>query len=75
MKNDRDFKGERKDERRTSMDNPEHLKTEKEHINDMHEEQMNVDSIPLEDLKQEQREEKNPRETKDSSSSDEKYPD
>lgn len=65
---------DRKENRGVPMDNPEQFKTDKESINEMHEEQMNVDSIPLEDLKQEQEEEKNPRQTKKNSSSEEKFP-
>jgi|GEM_PF-2566038 len=58
-----------------AMDNPEGIKTDKKTLNEMHEEEMNVDAIPLEDLKQDMQDEKKPRDTKDSSSSDEKYPD
>ncbi|MTD30954.1 hypothetical protein [Planomicrobium sp. YIM 101495] len=65
---------DRKENRGAPLDNPEQFKTDKESINEMHEEQMNVDSIPLEDLKQEQEEEKNPRQTKKNSSSEEKFP-
>lgn len=65
---------DRKDSKGAPMDNPEQSKTDKESLFDMHEEEMNVDAIPLEDLKQEQREEKNPRETKSNSSSEEKNP-
>ncbi|MBT2583516.1 hypothetical protein [Planococcus sp. ISL-109] len=54
------------------MDNPEQVKTDKKTLHEMHEEEMNVDAIPLEDLKQDMEDEANPRETKDSSSSDEK---
>lgn len=57
-----------------SMDNPEQSKTDKKSLSEMHEEEMNVDTIPIEDLKQEQQEEKNPRATKDNSSSEEKFP-
>lgn len=57
-----------------SMDNPENLKTEKESIYDMHEDMQNVDPIPLEDLKMEEREEKAHHDTKNQSSSEEKYP-
>lgn len=57
------------------MDNPENLKTDKESIYDMHEDMQNVDPIPLEDLKMEEREEKNHHATKSNSSSEEKYPD
>ncbi|WP_375164532.1 hypothetical protein [Domibacillus sp.] len=57
------------------MDNPEQIDTENESLYDKFEEEQNVDAIPLEDLKMEQREEKDKHKTKDSSSSQEKYPD
>lgn len=57
------------------MDNPEQIETENESLYDKFEEEQNVDAIPLEDLKMEQREEKDKHKTKDSSSSEEKYPD
>ncbi|WP_046176046.1 hypothetical protein [Domibacillus indicus] len=60
---------------RGKMDNPENLNTDKESIYDKFEEEQNVDTVPLEDLKMEQREEKNKHDTKNSSSSEEKYPD
>lgn len=66
---------DRKDPKGAPMDNPEQSKTDKESLSEMHEEEMNVDTIPLEDLKQEQQEEKNPRDTKSNSSSEEKYSD
>lgn len=56
------------------MDNPENLKTDKESIYDMHEDMKHVDPIPLEDLKMEEREEKNHHDTKSESSSEEKSP-
>ena len=46
------------------MDNPENLRTDKESIYDMHEDMQTVDSIPLEDLKMEEREEKHHTDTK-----------
>ena len=55
------------------MDNPENLPTDKQSIYDMHEDMQTVDSIPLEDVRLEEREENKHRETKDSSSSEEKY--
>ena len=58
-----------------AMDNPEQFKTDKKTMHEMFKEEQTVDSIPLEDLKQEQQEEKNPRDTKNNSSSDEKFPD
>lgn len=65
---------ERKPNDNASMDNPEQYKTDKKTLTEMHEEEMNVDPIPMEDLKQEKREEKDKRGTKDSSSSEEKFP-
>jgi hypothetical protein len=55
------------------MDNPEQYKTDKESLFDKFESERNVDPIPMEDLKQEKREEKDKYGTKDSSSSEEKY--
>lgn len=57
-----------------SMDNPEQFKTDKKSLSEMHEEEMTVDSIPMEDLKQEKKEEGNKRATKSNSSSEEKFP-
>ena len=65
---------DRKDASGPFMDNPEHLKTEKESIYDMHEDMQNVDPIPLEDLKMEEREEKAHHDTKNQSSSEDKAP-
>lgn len=65
---------DRKDAEGPRMDNPENLRTDKESIYDMHEDMQTVDSIPLEDLKMEEREEKVRRDTKNNSSSAEKYP-
>lgn len=56
-----------------NMDNPEQYRTNKESLHDKFESEQTVDPIPMEDLKQEKREEKNGHHTKDSSSSEEKY--
>ena len=64
---------DRKDADGPFMDNPENLKTDKESIYDMHEDMKNVDPIPLEDLKMEEREEKKHHDTKNRSSSEDKY--
>lgn len=64
---------DRKDAEGPFMDNPENLPTDKESIYDMHEDMQNVDSIPLEDVRLEEHEEKHHRATKSSSSSEEKY--
>ena len=55
------------------MDNPEQYKTDKKSLHDMFESEQTVDSLPLEDLKQEQQEEKDKDATKDNSSTEEKY--
>ena len=64
---------DRKDAEGSFMDNPENLPTNKQSIYDMHEDMQTVDSIPLEDVRLEEHEENNHRETKDRSSSEEKY--
>lgn len=64
---------DRKDAKGGYMDNPENIKTDKESIYDMHEDMQTVDAIPLEDVKLEAEEERHKRETKDRSSSEEKY--
>ncbi|MGN1401568.1 MAG: hypothetical protein ACI4XL_08715 [Bacillus sp. (in: firmicutes)] len=56
------------------MDQPEQYKSDQESLFDKFESEHNVDPIPLEDLKQEQREEENKTKTKDNSSSEEKFP-
>ena len=64
---------DRKDAEGPFMDNPENLPTDKESIYDMHKDMQTVDAIPLEDVRMEEEEENRPRETKNSSSSEEKY--
>ena len=64
---------DRKDAEGPFMDNPENLPSDKQSIYDMHKDMQTVDSIPLEDVRLEEREENKHRETKDSSSSEEKY--
>ncbi|MFK2826083.1 hypothetical protein QYG89_10450 [Bacillus sp. B190/17] len=60
--------------KRGKMDNPDQMKTDKESLYDQFQSEQTVDSIPLEDLKLEQKEEKNKHATKSSSSSEEKFP-
>ena len=55
-------------------DNPEQVKTDKKTMHEMFKEEETVDSIPLEDLKQDMEDEGNPRSTKDNSSSEDKFP-
>ncbi|RDU38344.1 hypothetical protein DRW41_01900 [Neobacillus piezotolerans] len=54
-------------------DNPEQYPTDTESLFDKFESERNVDTIPMEDLKMEQREEKAEHHTKDDSSSERKY--
>ena len=54
-----------------SNDNPEQINRDHDGILDQHESEQNVDPIPLEDLKKEQRDEKKKHHTKDDSSSKE----
>lgn len=54
-------------------DHPEQYPTENESLFDLHESELNVDPIPMEDLTLEKQEEQNKEETKHRSSSDNKY--
>ncbi|HEO8418175.1 TPA: hypothetical protein VBX77_000135 [Yersinia enterocolitica] len=56
-----------------NMDNPEQYPTENESLFDKFESELNVDPIPMEDLKEELREEKAKHDTKNTSSSEKKY--
>lgn len=64
---------EDKKKQKGKMDNPEQYDTDKESLFDKFESERNVDPIPMEDLKQEKREEKDKHGTKNTSSSEEKY--
>ncbi|BAQ09606.1 hypothetical protein OXB_1134 [Bacillus sp. OxB-1] len=64
---------DRKDAEGPYMDNPEHLRTDKESIYDMHEDMQTVDAIPMEDARMEWEEEKRHHDTKSNSSTEEKY--
>ncbi|MGM0844742.1 MAG: hypothetical protein ACQEUT_07165 [Bacillota bacterium] len=55
------------------FDNPEQYDSDKESILDKFESEQNVDPLPLEDIKEEAREERNKTNTKDQSSSEKKY--
>ncbi|OCA82827.1 hypothetical protein [Pseudobacillus wudalianchiensis] len=59
---------------KNNMNNPDQMKTDKESLYDKFESEQTVDSIPLEDLRMEQEEEKDKHATKDNSSSEEKFP-
>jgi hypothetical protein len=56
-----------------NFDNPEQYKKDKESILDKFESEQNVDPLPLEDIKEERREERDKSNTKDQSSSEKKY--
>lgn len=57
----------------SGMDNPEQYKTDQESLFDKFESEQNVDSIPVEDLNEEVKEERNKEETKHTSSTQKKY--
>ncbi|MGN7355945.1 hypothetical protein ACTHPF_01185 [Paenibacillus sp. SAF-054] len=57
----------------TRMDHPEQYPTEKESLFDRFESERNVDPIPVEELNQNMRDERDKDHTKDSSSSEKKY--
>lgn len=59
--------------RSRKMDNPEQYPTENESCFDKFKSEQTVDPIPMEDLKEEKREESRKRDTKDTSSSEKKY--
>ncbi|QCJ42642.1 hypothetical protein FAY30_12390 [Bacillus sp. S3] len=56
-----------------NMDNPEQYPTENESLFDKFKSEQTVDPIPLEDLKEEQLEEKAKHDSKETSSSEKKY--
>lgn len=74
MPDKKSFEEQRENRTGAPMDNPEQVKTDKKTMHEMFKEEETVDSIPLEDLKQDMEDEKNPRSTKDNSSSEEKFP-
>ncbi|TLS39038.1 hypothetical protein [Pseudalkalibacillus caeni] len=63
----------RKRDTKERMDNPEQYPTDKESMFDRDDSELNVDPIPLEDVKEEQREEEDGEIIKDTSSSEKKY--
>jgi hypothetical protein len=66
---------ERQDIKGRILDNPDLVKTEKESIFDKDEEMQTVDPIPVEELNEKVKDEEHKRETKSTSSSEERYPD
>jgi hypothetical protein len=65
---------EREYQKGRKLDNPDLVKTEKESLFDMHEDMQTVDAIPVEELNQKVKDEKDKRHTKDTSASEDKYP-
>ncbi|MDQ0268647.1 hypothetical protein [Cytobacillus purgationiresistens] len=57
----------------SQMDHPEQYKTNKKSLFDSSQEEKNVDPLPMEDLKQENKEEANGKQQKNNSSTQEKY--
>lgn len=56
------------------LDNPDLVKKDKESLFDMHEDMQTVDAIPVEELNEKVNDENNHRKTKNTSSSEERYP-
>ena len=56
------------------MDNPDLLKTEKESIFDTDDDMKTVDAVPVEELNEKVKDEKDKRGTKSTSASEERYP-
>lgn len=59
---------------RRIMDNPDLLNTEKESIFDMDEDMNSVDAIPVEELNEKVKDEKDKRGTKSTSASEKRFP-
>ncbi|WP_241156740.1 hypothetical protein [Bacillus sp. FJAT-42376] len=62
-----------KESTKHKKDHPEQVPTENESLHDQFESEQNVDSIPLEDLKQDLQDEKKKHETKSHSDSEERF--
>ncbi|MFX3673050.1 MAG: hypothetical protein ACE3JQ_01200 [Paenisporosarcina sp.] len=69
-RNNKDIKGRK-------LDNPDLVDTEKESLFDMHEDMQTVDAVPVDELNEKIKDEadENHRKTKDTSSSEKRYPD
>jgi hypothetical protein len=65
---------DRKDEAGPHLDNPDLVKTDKQSLFDMHDDMKTVDSIPVEELNENVKDEKDHRKTKDNSASEKRYP-
>ncbi|WP_342542271.1 hypothetical protein MHH33_15630 [Paenisporosarcina sp. FSL H8-0542] len=56
------------------LDNPDVVETDKESLFDMHEDMQTVDAVPVEELIEKVKDEENKRHSKDTSSSEKRYP-
>jgi hypothetical protein len=65
---------ERENQKGRKLDNPDLVKTEEESLFDMHEDMQTVDAIPVEELNQKVKDEKDKRHTKDTSASKREEP-
>ncbi|MGX9134461.1 hypothetical protein ACWV26_08770 [Rummeliibacillus sp. JY-2-4R] len=68
------YKHEGKLEQERLLDNPDLVDTDKESIFDMDESMQNVDPIPVEELNEQVKDEKNKEKTKSTSSTDKRFP-
>lgn len=64
---------DKKQAKTRKTNNPDVLNTEKESIFDMHEDMKTVDPIPVEELNEKVKDEKNKKKTKNTSSTDTRY--
>jgi len=67
----------KKDAKGRKLDNPDLVETDKESLFDMHDDMKTVDAVPVEELNEKVKDEdkENQRKTKNTSSSEERYPD
>lgn len=65
---------DKKQAKTRNTNNPDVLDTDKESIFDKHEDMKTVDPIPVEELNEKVKDEKNKTKTKDSSATDKRYP-
>ena len=65
---------EHENQKGRKLDNPDLVDTEKESLFDMHEDMQTVDAVPVEELNQKVKDEKDKNHTKDTSATEEKYP-
>ncbi len=69
----REGNGKDKKVQQGKLDNPDMLDTEKESLFDMHEDMKHVDPLPMEELNDQVKDEKDPEHTKSTSASERRY--